>query len=159
MVLSLHCCRLFSSYREWGCSLDAVLRILVEVAAHMERGLQQLQLLGTRAQVSSCGTWAQPLCGMWDPPGLGIEPMSPALVGGFFATEPPGKPKGSFKSTPSLAQVILMRIQAWEPAGVRSLIGRQSVKWWCWSLLDCQGLVYIPLKIHTQGCFLRKLDG
>ena len=25
-------------------------------------------------------------------PGLGIEPMSPALAGGFFTTEPPGKP-------------------------------------------------------------------
>ena len=29
---------------------------------------------------------------MWDPPGPGIEPMSPALAGGFFTTEPPGKP-------------------------------------------------------------------
>ena len=27
-----------------------------------------------------------------DLPGSGIEPMSPALVCGFFATEPPGKP-------------------------------------------------------------------
>ena len=29
--------------------------------------------------------------GMWDLPGPGIEPMSPALEGGFFTTEPPGK--------------------------------------------------------------------
>ena len=28
---------------------------------------------------------------MWDPPGQGMEPMSPALVGGFFAPEPTGK--------------------------------------------------------------------
>ena len=28
---------------------------------------------------------------MWDLPGLGIEPMSPALAGGFFTTEPLGK--------------------------------------------------------------------
>ena len=28
----------------------------------------------------------------WNLPGPGIEPMSPALVGGFFTTEPPGKP-------------------------------------------------------------------
>ena len=28
---------------------------------------------------------------MWDLPGPGIEPMSPALTGGFLATEPPGK--------------------------------------------------------------------
>ena len=29
---------------------------------------------------------------MWDLPGSGIEPMSPVLTGGFFTTEPPGKP-------------------------------------------------------------------
>ena len=29
---------------------------------------------------------------MWDLPGPGIEPVSPALAGGFFTTEPPGKP-------------------------------------------------------------------
>ena len=28
-----------------------------------------------------------------DLPGPGIEPASPALVGRFFTTEPPGKPK------------------------------------------------------------------
>ena len=28
-----------------------------------------------------------------DLPDPGIEPMSPALAGGFFTTEPPGKPK------------------------------------------------------------------
>ena len=29
---------------------------------------------------------------MWDPPGLGIEPTSPALAGGPFTNEPPRKP-------------------------------------------------------------------
>ena len=29
---------------------------------------------------------------MWDPPGLRIGPMSPALAGEFFTTEPPQKP-------------------------------------------------------------------
>ena len=28
---------------------------------------------------------------MWDLPGPGFEPVSPALAGGFFTTEPPGK--------------------------------------------------------------------
>ena len=28
---------------------------------------------------------------MWDIPGSGIEPLSLALAGGFFTTEPPGK--------------------------------------------------------------------
>ena len=27
------------------------------------------------------------------PVGSGIKPMSPSLAGGFFATEPPGKPE------------------------------------------------------------------
>ena len=30
---------------------------------------------------------------MWNLPGLGIEPVSPALAGGFFTTEAPGKPR------------------------------------------------------------------
>ena len=30
---------------------------------------------------------------MLDLPDPGIEPVSPALVGGFFTTEPPGKPQ------------------------------------------------------------------
>ena len=29
---------------------------------------------------------------MWDLPGSAIEPVSPALAGRFFTTEPPGKP-------------------------------------------------------------------
>ena len=29
-----------------------------------------------------------------DLPGSGIEPVSPARVGGFFTPEPPGKPDG-----------------------------------------------------------------
>ena len=28
-----------------------------------------------------------------DPPNPGIEPTSPALAGGFFTAEPPGKPR------------------------------------------------------------------
>ena len=52
---------------------------------------------GARASVvvarglSSCGTQAQLLRGMWDPPGPGLEPMSPALAGGLSTTAPPGK--------------------------------------------------------------------
>ena len=32
-------------------------------------------------------------------PNLGIEPVSPALAGRFFTTEPPGKPKMIYPST------------------------------------------------------------
>ena len=30
---------------------------------------------------------------MWDLPGPGLEPVSPALAGGSLTTEPPGKPQ------------------------------------------------------------------
>ena len=33
---------------------------------------------------------------MWNLPGSGIEPISPAFSGGFFTTEPPGKPPSNF---------------------------------------------------------------
>ena len=29
---------------------------------------------------------------MWDLPGQGLEPVSPAMAGGFLTTAPPGKP-------------------------------------------------------------------
>ena len=46
--------------------------------------------LGTRASVvvahglSSCGSQAQLLRGMWDFPGPGLKPVCPALAGGFL---------------------------------------------------------------------------
>ena len=46
-------------------------------------------------RLGSCGTWAQLLQGIWDLPELGIEPVSPALAGEFFTTEPPGKPSSN----------------------------------------------------------------
>ena len=52
-------------------------------------GAQALQ----RSGFSSCGAQVYLPRSMWDLPGLGIEPMSPALAGGFFTTEPARKPR------------------------------------------------------------------
>ena len=41
---------------------------------------------------SDHGARAQPLRGMWDPPGPGHEPVSPESAGGLSTTAPPGKP-------------------------------------------------------------------
>ena len=60
---------------------------------------------GTRAlerRLSSYGAWAQLLHGMWDLPGPGLKPLSPALAGRFLTTAPPEKP---------LSHRILMRIR------------------------------------------------
>ena len=40
----------------------------------------------------SGGTWAQLLCGTWNLPKPGTEPVSPALAGRFLTTGLPGKP-------------------------------------------------------------------
>ena len=55
-----------------------------------------LSSCGSRAlerRLSSCGTRAQLLCSMWNLPGPGLEPMSPALAGGFLTIVPPRKPQ------------------------------------------------------------------
>ena len=44
-------------------------------------------------KLSSCGAWAFLPQSMWNLPGPEIEPMSPALAGGFLTTGPPGKSK------------------------------------------------------------------
>ena len=39
------------------------------------------------------------LCSMWDLPGPGLEPVSPALAGRFLTTAPPGKPTTTISDT------------------------------------------------------------
>ena len=43
-------------------------------------------------RLSNCGSRAQSLCDMWDPPRPGLEPVFPALAGRLPTTAPPGKP-------------------------------------------------------------------
>ena len=49
-------------------------------------------------RLNSCDAQAELLCRMWDLPGPGIKPMPPALAGGFFTTEPPGRHFYTFNS-------------------------------------------------------------
>ena len=87
-VLGLRfCARAFSSCGERG-SLFIAVRGPLTIAASLvaEHRLQTRRL-------SSCGSRAQLLRGMWDLPRQGLEPVSPALAGGFSTTAPPGKPQ------------------------------------------------------------------
>ena len=86
-VLGLRfCARAFSSCGKWG-PLFIVVRGPLTIAASpvAEYRLQTRRL-------SNCGSWAQLLRGMWDPPRPGLEPVSSALAGRFSITAPPGKP-------------------------------------------------------------------
>ena len=81
------CARAFSSWGERRPLLIAVCGPLIIAASLVaEHGLQTHRL-------SSCGSGAQLLRGMWDLPRPGLEPVSPALAGRFSTTAPPGKPK------------------------------------------------------------------
>ena len=103
-VLGLRfCVRAFSSCGKWGPLFIAV-RGPLTIAASLvaEHRLQTRRL-------SSCGSRAQSLRGMWDLPRPGLEPMSPALAGRLSTTAPPGKSRfGLFLSlfTTSLIQLI-----------------------------------------------------
>ena len=86
-VLGLRfCARAFSSCGKWG-PLFIVVRRPLTIAASpvVEHRLQ-------RRRLSSCGSRAQLLRGMWDLPRPGLEPVSLTLAGRFSTTAPPGKP-------------------------------------------------------------------
>ena len=55
------------------------------------RGLSSCGSQALESRLSSCGARAYLLCSMWNLPGPGIEPVSPALAGGFLTTVPSGK--------------------------------------------------------------------
>ena len=57
--------------------------------------------------LSSCGAQAQLLHGMWDLPGPGLKPVSPALAGRFLTTVPPGKPPISISYVHSILSLII----------------------------------------------------
>ena len=90
-VLGLRfCARAFSSCGKRGPFFIAVRGPLIIAASLVaEHKLQTRRL-------SSCGSRAYLLRGMWDLPRPGLEPVSPALAGGFSTTAPPGKPKVFF---------------------------------------------------------------
>ena len=76
-------CQLSLVAVSWGCSRVAVLRLLTVVASLVEGALEcWLSRYGTQALVAH---------GMWDLPGPGIKPVSPALAGRFLSTGPPRK--------------------------------------------------------------------
>ena len=90
-VLGLRfCAKAFSSCGKRG-PLFVAVRGPFTVAASLVAGHR----LQTR-RLSSCGSRAQLLRGLWDLPRPGLEPVSPALAGRFSTTAPLGKPQFVF---------------------------------------------------------------
>ena len=72
-----------SRCRAWALGVRASVVVACGLSSCGSRALER--------RLSSCGARAQLLHGMWDLPGPGLEPVSPALAGGFLTTAPPGK--------------------------------------------------------------------
>ena len=96
------CARAFSSCGKRG-PLFITMRGPLTTAASLvaEHRLQTRRL-------SSCGSQAHLLRGMWDLPRPGLEPVSPALAGRLSTTAPPGKPLvGRFLITVSISVLVI----------------------------------------------------
>ena len=84
----------YSLLRCMGFSLQWLLLLQSTGFSRCGTWAQLLRRVGsvvTVRRLSSCGAQASLLHGMWDLPGPGLEPGSPALAGGFLSTAPPGK--------------------------------------------------------------------
>ena len=99
-------------------------------------------------RLSSCGSRAQLLRGMWDLPRPGLEPASPALAGRVSTTAPPGKPPHAtlyrychFPPFPLLYNFVISRILSRSIYIVLSFQecaingGIQYVTFWYWLFL------------------------
>ena len=83
--LGLFCCAVLLCLQRAGAAPQ------LQRAGFSVTWLLLLQSAGSRAQDRSCGAWASLLRGLWDLPGSGIKPMSPALAGRLSTAGLPGK--------------------------------------------------------------------
>ena len=96
-MLGLHCCTQPSSicstqaycsgFSCCGAPTLGLCASVVGIQGLINCGLQAIECTG----FSSCGTWAQLFCALWNLPRPGIEPVSPALAGRFLSIVPLGK--------------------------------------------------------------------
>ena len=75
----------------WCTGFSLWWRLLLWSMGFRHMGFSSCGSWALERRLSSCGAWVQLLCGMWGLPRPGIEPVSPALAGGFLTTAPPGK--------------------------------------------------------------------
>ena len=116
-------------------------------------------------RLSSCGSRAQLLRGMWDLPRPGLEPMCPASAGRFLTTTPPGKPK-DFKALTSCSCSEELVKSSMEGccfciSGGRSEVTASQWGWWSGEKAGCEArkskdkLGPMRTKFATSFCYLQ----
>ena len=105
-VLGLRfCARAFSKFGKRGPLFIAVRGPLtIAVSPVAEHRLQTRRL-------SSCGSRAHLLRGMWDLPRPGPEPVSPALAGRLSTTAPPGSPNTILKKQNNWEESLYLMVR------------------------------------------------
>ena len=94
----------YSSLQCAGFSLRWLL--LLQSTGSRHAGFSSCGSWALERRLSSCGAQAQLLRGMWDLHRRALEPVSPALAGGFLTTAPPGKPYTQFFSCKLITIVV-----------------------------------------------------
>ena len=97
-TFGLRCCAWsFSSWGSqgysslWCAGFSLRWLLLLQSTGSRHMGFSSCGSRALERRLSSCGSRAYLLRGMWDLPRPGLEPVSPALAGGFLTTAPPGK--------------------------------------------------------------------
>ena len=78
----------------------------MQPSAVVALGLSNCRSEALEHWLSSCGTWSWLLRSMWDFPGPGLEPVSPALADEFLTTRPPGKPQKYYFKANSIYLIL-----------------------------------------------------
>ena len=90
-----------------------------------------------RRRLSSCGSRAQLLLGMWDLPRPGLEPVSPALAGRFSTTAPPGKPRSVlFCLALSFTDFLLLSQLRYQHESSSRALQNNNLKYFLWTLVN-----------------------
>ena len=98
--------------------------------------------LQSTGSIVVAGAWPQLVHGMWDLPGSGIEPMSPALAGGFFTSQSPGKPLNGHLLKKIYLTALSLRCGTWDlGCSVQTLAVAGRLQSMGAQQLHCAGLV------------------